>query len=40
MEPEVERVVRGHYILVLVGELLAAKSADHLTAGVLTIVYL
>lgn len=40
VEPEVERVVRGHDIPVLVRERIAAKSADHLTPGVSTIVYL
>lgn len=40
VEPEVERVVRGHDIPVLVRKRIAAKSADHLTPRVSTIVYL
>lgn len=40
VEPKVQRIVRGHDAPVRVGQIVAAESADHLTAGVSAVVYL
>ena len=40
VEPEIQGVVRRHDISVPVWRSVAAKSADHLTAGISAVVYL